>query len=73
MIYQALPEEWAPGRNDTLIFEELGYHFATNMVINGLWLCLFMTNTTWGFALGLIDIIAMLTSNIWIMLKATST
>ena len=73
MIYQALPADWVPDRNDTFIFDELSWHFAANMIINGLWLCLFMTDTTWGFALGLLDIIAMLTSNIWVMLKATST
>jgi len=68
MIYQALPSDWVPERHDDLVFNDLGYNFAANMVINGLWLILFMTNTTWGFALGLVDIIAMLTSNIWIML-----
>lgn len=61
-----------PTRNDTFIFEEIGYQFAANMVINGLWLCLFMTNTTLGFTAGLLDIIVMLTSNVWIMIKATS-
>lgn len=68
MVYQALPEEWVTDRHDTFIFEELSYHFAVNMLLNGLWLCIFMTNTTWGFALALVDIIAMLTSNIWIMI-----
>ena len=42
------------------------------MVINGLWLCLFMTDTTWGFALALIDIILMLVSNIWIMINTNT-
>jgi hypothetical protein len=23
--YQALPSSWVPGRNDTLIFEDIGY------------------------------------------------
>lgn len=43
------------------------------MLINGLWLCLFMTDTPWGFGLALLDIVAMLTSNIWVMIKASST
>ena len=73
MIYQALPSDWVPDRHDSFIFGDLSYHFAVNMVINGLWLCLFMTDTTWGFALGLVDIIAMLSSNIWILIKASST
>jgi|TARA_B110000285_G_scaffold195272_1_gene225456 translocator protein len=75
MVYQALPGDWVPERNDKLIFEDLGYHFAANMVINGLWLILFMTGggTTVGFGLALVDIIAMLTSNIWILYQASTT
>jgi hypothetical protein len=75
MIYQALPGDWVPDRNDKFIFEDIGYQFAVNMVINGLWLVLFMTGggTTVGFGLALVDIIAMLTSNIWILTQASST
>lgn len=43
------------------------------MMINSVWLVLFQTNTTWGFTLALIDIIAMLTSNIFMMMKSTQT
>lgn len=42
------------------------------MLINAVWLVLFQTNTTWGMTLGLIDIIAMLASNVYIMKLATS-
>jgi hypothetical protein len=72
VVYQALPADWVSDRNDTLIFEDIGYHFFYNMLINSIWLVLFQTNTVWGFALGLIDIIAMLTSNVFMMMKSTS-
>jgi hypothetical protein len=67
VFYQALPGSMVPERNDQLIFGDIGYHFFTNMMINSIWLVLFQTNTTWGFTVGLIDIIAMLTSNIFMM------
>jgi hypothetical protein len=62
-----------PERNDQLIFGDIGYHFFTNMMINSIWLVLFQTNTTWGFTVGLIDIIAMLTSNIFMMVQALNS
>ena len=43
------------------------------MVINGLWLCLFMADTSLGFALGLLDIIVILASNIWIMITTSTS
>ena len=73
VVYQALPSDWVPDRNDTLIFEDIGYHFFANMMINSIWLVLFQTNTVWGFVLSLLDIIAMLTSNIFMMDKSTNT
>jgi len=72
VVYQALPADLVPNRNDTLIFEDIGFHFFYNMLINSIWLVLFQTNTVWGFALGLVDIIAMLTSNVFMMMKSTS-
>lgn len=42
------------------------------MLINSVWLVLFQTNTVWGFALGLIDIIAMLSSNLYMMESSTT-
>jgi len=73
VVYQALPGDMVPERNDTLIFEDINYHFFYNMLINSVWLVLFQTNTVWGFAISLIDIIAMLSSNIFMMTKSTST
>jgi len=43
------------------------------MMINAVWLVLFQTNQIWGFALGLIDIIAMLATNVYIMKLATTS
>jgi benzodiazapine receptor len=73
VFYQALPGSMVPERNDQLIFGDIGYHFFTNMMINSIWLVLFQTNTTWGFTVGLIDIIAMLTSNIFMMVQALNS
>jgi len=42
------------------------------MIINAAWLFLFQVNTSWGFVLSLIDIIAMLVSNVYIMGLATT-
>merc|ERR1711990_280730 len=56
VIYQALPDEWVPSRNNTLIFNEIGYQFFINMMVNSVWLVLFQTGKRWGFVLGLIDI-----------------
>ena len=73
VTYQALPASVVPDRNDQLIFGDIGYHFFVNMLINSVWLVLFQTNTMWGFSLGLIDIIAMLTSNVFMMVQATTS
>jgi len=62
-----------PERNDQLIFGDIGYHFFTNMMINSVWLVIFQTNTVWGFTIGLIDIIAMLTSNIFMMVQSINS
>jgi len=42
-------------------------------MINGVWLVLFQTGEVWGFALGLIDIIAMLATNVYIMKLSTTS
>lgn len=68
--YQALPSSWVPDRNNTLIFEEIGYQFFINMMINCLWLVLFQFNNTLGFVFALIDIIFMLISDWAILLES---
>jgi len=67
VIYQALPSEWVPSRNDKLIFNDIGYLFAANLLSNSAWLIIFGFYNTYGFVGGLIDIIFMLGSALYIM------
>lgn len=71
VVYQALPSSWVASRNDKLIFEDIGYLFFINMMVNGLWLVLFQTNTKIGFTLAMIDISAMLYTNFLMMASTT--
>lgn len=48
VIYQAIPSEWVPDRNDELIFEDIGYVFMANMLGNAAWLIMFQTNNVYG-------------------------
>lgn len=73
VVYQALPSAWVPTRNDQLIYYDIGYIFIFNMLINGVWLILFQTYTSWGFTFGLIDIAFMLASNLYIMMVSDRT
>ena len=41
-IYQALPSSEKLGRNDDLIFNKIGFIFFVNMILNSLWLVVFM-------------------------------
>jgi len=66
-IYQALPNAWVPSRNNELIFGQIGYTFTINMIANGIWLVIFMTNTNVGFAVGIVDIVVMVLTQIYIM------
>jgi hypothetical protein len=74
VIYQALPGEWVPDRNDKLIFEDIGYWFFVNMLANGVWLILFQTYTNIGFVIALFDAALMLGTNtyIWMLSNRTS-
>lgn len=72
-IYQAIPSEWVPDRNDELIFEKIGYVFMGNMLGNATWLILFQTNNMYGQMAALVDIIGMLASNVYIMMQSTRT
>jgi hypothetical protein len=69
-VYQALPNKWAPNRNNQLIFGSIKYWYFFNMVLNAVWLILFMLNGTLGFTLSGIDIFAMLVSQFYIMRKS---
>ena len=41
VVYQALPDDMVPDRNDTLIFKQIGYVFFANMITNAAWLVLY--------------------------------
>jgi len=66
-VYQALPTSWVPGRNNTLIFEDIGYQFFINMMVLSLWPILFWFNNAAGFAISLVAILFVLSSD-WYML-----
>ena len=70
-VYQALPTRCVPSRNDKLIFGDLNYLFAANMVANGIWLPLFQLDTKVGFVVGLIDIIFIISTAVYMMMKTT--
>lgn len=59
VVYQALPSEWVPDRNNAMIFDHIGYWFFINMLLNAVWISIFQVGQTWGFILALIDIAAM--------------
>jgi hypothetical protein len=68
-VYQALPNKWVPNRNNQLIFGTIKHWYFFNMLLNSVWLILFMLNGTLGFTLSGIDIISMLASQFYIMRK----
>ena len=71
-MYSVLPGDMVPSRNDSLIFGDLGYLFGANFILNGLWIMLYLTNTTVGFGLALLDMIALLITCVIIMVKSTN-
>ena len=72
-MYSALPNEWVPSRNNTLVYDDIGYLYVANMFINVFWLFLFPLDSGFGFVAGLIDIVAMLVTNVMIMEKSLKT
>jgi hypothetical protein len=73
VIYQALPASWVPSRNDELIFEDIGYNFVVNIIMNQLWIVIFSFSTLPAFILSLIEIIGLLASTVYMMMKSTRT
>ena len=63
-VYSALPSAWVPNRNDQLIYNDIGYVFFVNMIINGVWLLIFQTYSGFGMIAGLIEIAMMLATNL---------
>jgi len=71
LVYQALPASWVPDRNDELIFEQIGYNFIINIILNQLWIVVhsFSTGPTW--ILAWIIIASMLANTLFMMMKST--
>jgi len=61
-VYQALPSDKVSGRNDDVSVNQIGWIFSLNMILNGLWLVIFIQNTSTAFLLSLFVIIGMLVS-----------
>ena len=66
-VYQALPSSPKLGRNDDLIFNKIGYVFFTNMILNSLWLVVFMRDEFWSYLLALCIIVWLLITSLQIM------
>lgn len=61
-VYQALPGSWGfmKNRNEDFIFNQVGYLWSINMILNAIWLPTFQSNSTVGFIFAQIIIIPML-------------
>jgi len=71
VVYQAIPSHWGMSkRNDHLIFNEIGYWFAANMLFNAMWLAIFQQYNLPAFFVSAVDIIALLITSLMIMMKA---
>lgn len=73
VTYQALPSEWVPNRNDELIYYDIGYLFAVNMIINGVWLVVYQIYTEWSLIAGVPIIGWLLSTGLYILMKSTRT
>ena len=62
VVYQSLPSELVPDRNNELIFDKIGWLWAINMVANIFWVPLFQLNTTTGFFLSQLVISVLLST-----------
>jgi hypothetical protein len=67
VVYQALPDDWAPGRNDELIFNKISYAFLFNMITQVIWFPTFQSYTGWGYVVSSIDIVFMTASAAYMM------
>lgn len=78
MIYQALPDDWTKpcgrqGRNNNLVYGQIGYIFFINMLLNASWLAIFVQNDTWAFCVALAVIIGMVVTQTIIMRQSVRT
>ena len=70
-IYQAMPSQSVPDRNNKLIFEDIGYLFMANVLSNLLWVPIYRSYNIYAWIGAFVDITFMLASSIYIMRKAT--
>jgi len=71
VFYQALPSEWVPSRNDKLIFNDIGYVMAANMVLNASWFTFNSFNNNWIYAYGqFVSIALMLATALYILYQS---
>ena len=73
VIYQALPGSWVPSRNDKLIFEDIGYNFILNIILNQLWIVIFSFGNLPAFLSSLVEIVMLLASTVYMMMLSTRT
>lgn len=71
IVYQALPNKSVPSRNNELIYRQIKYVLAVNLIANGLWLVLTRINSSFGLAISTLDIIFMDVTCIYMMMKST--
>ena len=72
-IYAALPGNWVAGRSDDFIYGQIGWWFVANMLLNGIWLPTFQSNTRVGFICAFIIMIALLTTCLYMETRVCNT
>ena len=71
-LYQALPSEWVPSRNDKLIFNDIGYIMTANMVANASFHVFNSFKNSWFYAFGLFgSIVFMLVTALYILYQSS--
>ena len=72
ILYQALPSEWVPSRNDKLIFNDIGYIMTANMIANSSWFLFNSFNNSWFYNFGSFGSITfMLANSLYILYQAS--
>jgi len=72
VVYQVLPASVVPSRNDQLIFGDIGYWFAANMVLNAVWLVIFTRDTKSSIIVSFINIVLLWVTGLVILFKSTA-
>lgn len=69
-VYQALPDSYAPTRNNDLIFNKMAYWVPINFTLNASWCLIFQQNNLTVFILAEFVCIGMLYTAIYVMQQA---